>query len=162
MFVAYYRPQWSWAKVMFLQASVILSTGGEGSASVPAPLDQADPPRTRDPPTRQTSPRTRQTPGTRDPPTRQTPPEDQADPPPREADASIRSMSGRYASYWNAFLFFYICPCSLGVNRPLWVRLLLPHVYVCVCMWLGFSLDWNCRKSTLSFTNIVQCMEYSF
>ena len=23
--------------------------------------------------------------------------------PPREADASIRSMSGRYASYWNAF-----------------------------------------------------------
>ena len=27
-------------------------------------------------------------------------------PPPREADCSIRSMSGRYASYWNAFLFY--------------------------------------------------------
>ena len=26
-------------------------------------------------------------------------------PPPREADSGIRSMSGRYASYWNAFLF---------------------------------------------------------
>ena len=25
--------------------------------------------------------------------------------PPREADSSIRSTSGRYASYWNAFLF---------------------------------------------------------
>ena len=27
--------------------------------------------------------------------------------PPREADSSIRSTSGRYASYWNAFLFQY-------------------------------------------------------
>ena len=51
--------------------------------------------------------------------TRQTPPPDQADThpppgpgrpplgpgrPPREADSSIRSTSGRYASYWNAFL----------------------------------------------------------
>ena len=26
-------------------------------------------------------------------------------PPPQKADSSIRSMSGRYASYWNAFLF---------------------------------------------------------
>ena len=72
------------------------------------PLDQADPPGTR-----QTPPRTRQTP----PRTRQTPPRDQADPPgtrqtpprtrqtpPREADSSIRSTSGRYASYWNAYL----------------------------------------------------------
>ena len=31
-----YRPQRSWGKVMFLQASVILSTGGGGSASVHA------------------------------------------------------------------------------------------------------------------------------
>ena len=43
------------------------------------------------------------------PRTRQTPP-DQADspgpgrPPPRETDPRIRSTSGRYASYWNAFL----------------------------------------------------------
>ena len=42
-------------------------------------------------------------PGRPPPGTRQTP-QDQADPPPPEADSSIRSMSGRYASYWNAFL----------------------------------------------------------
>ena len=29
---------------------------------------------------------------------------EQTPPPPREADCSIRSTSGRYASYWNAFL----------------------------------------------------------
>ena len=28
-------------------------------------------------------------------------------------DTEIRSMSGRYASYWNAFLFFFIFPYSL-------------------------------------------------
>ena len=46
------------------------------------------------------------------PPTRQTPPRDLAGRPPREEDCSIQSMSGRYASYWNAFLFlccFYVC-----------------------------------------------------
>ena len=36
------------------------------------------------------------------PPPEQTPPG--ADTPPREADSSIRSTSGRYASYWNEFL----------------------------------------------------------
>ena len=36
---------------------------------------------------------------------------------PQEADASIRSMSGQYASYWNAFLFEYLCNvlCSRSV-----------------------------------------------
>ena len=29
-------------------------------------------------------------------------------PPPREADSGIQSTSGRYASYWNAFLFISI------------------------------------------------------
>ena len=52
----------------------------------------------------------------RHPPTKQTPPAGKTPPgpgrhpprpsrpPPREEDCSIRSMSGRYASYWNAFL----------------------------------------------------------
>ena len=35
------------------------------------------------------------------------PPREQT--PHREADASIRSMRGRYASYWNAFLFIRVC-----------------------------------------------------
>ena len=101
------------------------------------PPDQADPPGTRqtppgagDPP-----PRTRQTPPDQaDPPTplgAGDSPRDQADPPrsrrppgagnppPREADCSIRSTSGRYASYWNAFLFvlnlFYIPLCVVHI-----------------------------------------------
>ena len=61
-------------------------------------------------------------------PPEQTPPEQTppgADPPsspeqtpPREADSSIRSTSGRYASYWNAFLFYMcqsFCPQGWGV-----------------------------------------------
>ena len=49
----------------------------------------ADPPRSRPP--RSIHPREQTPPG--------------ADTPPLEADSGIRSMSGRYASYWNAFLF---------------------------------------------------------
>ena len=67
------------AKVMFLQVSVILSTRG-GSPENPPPRTKENPPRTR-----QTPPRIKET-------------------PPREEDCSIRSMSGRYASYWNAIL----------------------------------------------------------
>ena len=93
-----YRPQRSWAKVMFLQASVILFTGGRMSASVHAGI----------PPPREQNPR-----ADHHPPWEQTPPPEADTPradtpqsrPPREAHASIRSMSGRFASYWNAFLF---------------------------------------------------------
>ena len=73
----YYRPQRSWAKVMFLQVSVILSTGG-GSASVHAGMPDHPPDQADTPPTRQTPP----APG----PLHQAPapgrhPPDQADPP---------------------------------------------------------------------------------
>ena len=77
------------------------------------PPDQADTPRTR-----QTPPRTRQTP----PQTRQTPP-DQGDTPPtrqtplREADSRIRSTSGRYASYWNAFLFYSLFTQTMNILK---------------------------------------------
>ena len=63
-----------------------------------------------------TPPGTRQTPPPG--PSSRPPPRDQADTPPDQADTppgpgrhppSIRSMSGRYASYWNAFLWdFYL------------------------------------------------------
>ena len=104
------------AKVMFLHVSVILFTGGGLRRT---PRDQADPPWQGDPlgpgrppqqgepPWQGEPPRTKENP----PGTRQTPPRDQADTPPagrtpphREEDCSLRSMSGRYASYWNAFL----------------------------------------------------------
>ena len=108
------------AKVMFLQVCVCPQGGGEGVClsacwdaippwirQTPLPQPPLGPGRPR--PTRQTPPGTRQTPLPR---TRQTPPgpgrhppQDQADPP-WEADSSIRSTSGRYASYWNAFLLY--------------------------------------------------------
>ena len=84
----FYRPQRSWAKVMFLQASVILSTGGVClSACWDTTPPRSRPPQSRHPPGADTHPPREQT------------------TPPREADSGIRSTSGRYASYWNAFLF---------------------------------------------------------
>ena len=79
------------------------------------PWDQADPPSRENPPTRQNPPGTSQTPphrrtspGRENPP----PPAGAGRPPRREEDCSMRSMSGRYASYWNAFLSFsFLCSC---------------------------------------------------
>ena len=109
--IHYYRPQRSWAKVMFLQASVILSTGGGRVSGRENPPGRETPPAGR-PPGRQTPlagrPPRDQTPLGPDPPTGGRLPPREADPPGtrplRKADSSIRSMSGRYASYWNAFL----------------------------------------------------------
>ena len=88
------------AKVMFLQVSVILLTGGSPAGRTPPP----HPPRR--PPSRE-SPLTRRPPLAGRPPARRTPqqgePTRQGDPPP-----AIRSMSGRYASYWNAFLGLFL------------------------------------------------------
>ena len=57
-----------------------------------------------DPPGRHTAPRAGTPPLRAGTPPIGTPPQTRPPPPSREADASIRSMSGRYASYWNAFL----------------------------------------------------------
>ena len=110
--IVYYRPQRSWAKVMFLQASVILLTGGGclpqcmlGHPPEQTPPVEADPPE-------QTPPRNRH-PTQADtllPPGADTPP-------PPEADSSIRSTSGRYASYWNAFLFGVLFSGNVFVSR---------------------------------------------
>ena len=75
--------------------------GGRVSASVHVgmpytPRDQADPPDQADIP-----------PGPGKPPRPGRPP-----PHPQEADSSIRSTSGRYASYWNAFLFKSANSCT--------------------------------------------------
>ena len=82
------------AKVMFLLVSVILFTC-----------------------LRQTPPQ-EQTPPGADPP-RADPP--QSDIPPPGPDSSIRSTSGRYASYWNAFLLLFLA-ISLYVNYPCIVK----------------------------------------
>ena len=75
------------AKVIFLHLSVILFTGGGFCLSA---CWDAHPPPGADTPSRE-----------------QTPPHPGADTPLWEADSGIRSTSGRYASYWNAFLFLF-------------------------------------------------------
>ena len=99
-----YRPQRSWAKVIFSQACVKNSVHG-GGVCLSACWDiQTPPPQTRQTPPNQADP---PRPG-RHPQTRQTPPRPGR--PPQEADSRTRSTSGRYASYWNAFLFLaYFC-----------------------------------------------------
>ena len=128
----HYRPQRSWGKVMFLQASVILLTGGV--PHIPPPRQQA-PPRA-DPPGADTPHQSRQPPGSRHPraqttpppwsrhplvadppgadtPRADTPPRSRHPRPPRRAYCEIRSTRVRYASYWNAILF-----CPYNDNQP--------------------------------------------
>ena len=112
----HYRPQRSWAEVIFSQACVC-PQGGRGVClsacwdtppprSRPPPGPDTPSPRTRHPPREHTPPRPGTDPQTPPPPTRHpSPPTRHTSPPPREADCSIRLTSGRYASYWNAFLF---------------------------------------------------------
>ena len=129
------------AKVMFLHVCVILFTGGVSgqgeppwSRHHPPPSPrQGEPPRSRHPPGRETpqeqtrpcSPPGPEPPRSRHPHSRagRTPPGTH---PPREAHSTIRSTSGRYASYWNAFLFnvysltitaFYLCTVHDHFNR---------------------------------------------
>ena len=112
------------AKVIFLHLSVIHSVHrGEGSASVHAGMP---PPPRADPPSRHTTtplpdtPREQTPPGSR-PPREQTPPILEQTPPPGadppEADSSIRSTSGRFASYWNAFLFIISLHHSVFITK---------------------------------------------
>ena len=82
------------AKVIFLHLFVILFTGGVWQGEPPRHGDPPGP----DPPTMENPPAWRTPPGMETPP-------DQTPPPPREAYSGIRSTIGRYASYWNAFLF---------------------------------------------------------
>ena len=72
------------------------------------PLDQAHTPQTRHTPLGADTPpgADPQPPGPGTHPPRADPPRS-TDTPPWEADCSIRSTSGRYASYWNAFLLNY-------------------------------------------------------
>ena len=78
----------------------------------PTPLGpgrENPPPRTRQTPSRDLAGRNPPRPGRHPPGTWQgehpPPPRPGRPPPRREEDCSIRSMSGRYASYWNAFLY---------------------------------------------------------
>ena len=123
------------------------------------------PPGTRYPPRPGTPPRARYSPPqTRNTPrTRYHPPWDQVHPP------QIQSMSGRYASYWNAFLFQYILgksPCLFqptGMRFKCWATIVTTKtptemfIYVTVngtCKIIASSW-WNspCRKKTCVCVN---------
>ena len=104
----HYRPQRSWAKVIFSQACVCPQRGLPQCmlGYTPPPQEQEQtPPMEADTPWRQTPPGADTPPRSRHPPGADTPPP-RSRPPPGAADSSIRSTSGRYASYWNAFLYW--------------------------------------------------------
>ena len=96
----YYRPQRSCGQgnIFTPVCHSFCSQGGRGSASVHAGIPNPPPP---DHPPGTTPPQDH-TPRDYPPGNTHTPP----DHTPLEADSSIRSTSGRYASYWNAFLLF--------------------------------------------------------
>ena len=114
------------AKVMFLHVCVILFTGGgpgrenpPGQGETPRagrpPSGQGDPPGRDNPPRQGDPPRQGHPPRQGDPPGRENPPPGQGDPPGQgEPLPGIRSMSGRYASYWNAFLFVLFLKPVIG------------------------------------------------
>ena len=93
-----------WPRLCFYTCVWFCSQGGSPGRENPrqgGTPREGEPPRTRQTPPRPGRPPRDQADTSR---TRQTPP-DQADTP-READSRIRSTSGRYASYWNAFFFY--------------------------------------------------------
>ena len=114
----HYRPQRSCGQGNVF-TGVCLSTGGEGVClsacwdAIPPP--DGEPPRMETPP--DGDPLDGEPPpGWRTPPDGEPPQDGEPRPPrwrtppgwrtpPRAVDSSIRSTSGRYASYWNAFLF---------------------------------------------------------
>ena len=104
---------------MFLQASVILLTGG----CLPQCMLGYHPPRKEAPPWEGNPPEGRTPP----PPMKETP------------TPGIRSMSGRYASYWNAFLSFLMFESKWTIRMPI-------------------TYD-QCeqRLSDLQFSDVVQC-----
>ena len=107
--LVYYRPQRSCGQgYVFTRVCDSVHRGVSGEpprtrqTRPPPPQDQGEPPQTRQTPPRDQGepPRTRE-----NPPGPGRPPKDQGEHPPWEEDCSIWSMSSRYASYWNAFLF---------------------------------------------------------
>ena len=124
------------AKVMFLLVSVILSTGGSPCKETPqeggtpqkeAPSQQGDPqqgdPWKEAPPVKEAPPpRKEALPQKEAPPGRETPwkeaPPAKETPLGRRPAPGIQSMSGRYASYWNAFLLNVKFESSFTVLNP--------------------------------------------
>ena len=148
----HYRPQWSWAKVMYLQVCVILFTG-EVSASVHAGIPNPPPPGSRhthppraDTPQEQTPPQSRQPPGADTHPLRaDTPPEqtprEQTPPLPeadfdmllecilvRNCDSDLKSQMRTWHPFCGCFYRHFVSTGPLAIGHLIWpLRHLLWH-----------------------------------
>ena len=87
-----------WPRLCFTRECDSVHSGGGGLRAGRTPPEQTPPQEQTHPPEQTPHPPGADTP----PPREQTPP--------WEADSSIRSTSGRYASYWNAFLSWQFSP----------------------------------------------------
>ena len=137
--LSYYQPQRSCGQGNIFapvchsvhRGGVCLSACWDATPHKSRPLPEQTPPRAdpqeQTPPKEQTSPKSRhpqeQTPSqSRHPPkSRHPPPRDRYPPkeksrhPPPDSDSSIRSMSGQYASYWNAFLLTLVVRFAFSI-----------------------------------------------
>ena len=95
------------AKVIFLHLFVILFTGGVSSRENRPPAERTPCPHQGDPPGKESPPARRNPPG-KETPRQGEPLPGKENPTGRENPPPIRSMSGRYASYWNAFLLLNV------------------------------------------------------
>ena len=119
----HYRPQRSCSQGnVFTRVCHSVHRGGVCLSAcwdtTPPPQEQTNPPEA-DTPWKQTPPRSRHPPWGRHPLEADTPREQT---PPQEADSSIQSTTGRYASYWNAFLFYDIS--TQDVKLLIWIIIL--------------------------------------
>ena len=112
------------------------------------------PTHTHNPP--EQTPQTTHTPWSRHTPQDHTPPAPGADTPrtrpthpPSEADSGIRSTSGRYASYWNAFLFQLILSSQIKhqASESFYVQIRFPNELLCKSLSEESSVI--CENSTL-------------
>ena len=133
------------AKVTFLLVSVILLTRGV-SASVHAGIHPPEAGK-QTPPWEQTP-----SPGSRHNCPRSRHPQEQTHPPGsrhplRVANSRVRSMSGRYASYWNVFLFSFSIHKSKNRKPSIVVYFLLSVWIECAFQMLGrvdcLSQEWD-------------------
>ena len=101
----YYRPQRSCGQGNIFTPVCHSVHRGPGVSEAEPPPPKVRPPGRRYP-RQHTPPGSRPIPGSRPPGSRHHPQQTspRTRPAPPEADSSIRSTSGRYASYWNAFL----------------------------------------------------------
>ena len=133
--MTFYRPQRSCGQGNVF-TGVRLSTGGGVCLSAcwdAIPPWMENPPRDGEPPSLGWRPPRPPLDGETTPPDGEPPAPDGEPPPGKQTPAySIRSTSGRYASYWNAFLLCNTCmsPCSCQIFLCILVRGMINFTFI--------------------------------